>query len=321
VIIHEPITAAIIDNLTEFYQAIYLYQTHPYVRPASKAKILWQEGATKLLDYGDIGNNNPANPIVLFVPSLINKSYILDLMEERSLIGYLGANHIRSFLIDWGEPNEFEIKYNLEDYITLYILKIIDFITKQEAKEIIVIGYCMGGVMALGAAIARQEAIKGLVLLATPWDFAHDPQEIDFLATERIPAQVIQQYFSILDYSKIYNKYVKFAKLEQDSFAAQLFVAVERWVGDGISLSSRVFEDFYTLKFQELIIPQDFLKPVLVAIPRDDHIVPQKSAEILLKLLPGSKAIYYNSGHIGMVIGSSSQLRLWQDLKSWIVGC
>ena len=35
----------------------------------------------------------------------------------------------------------------------------------------VLLGYCMGGLLAAGLAAARQRDLAGLALLATPWDF------------------------------------------------------------------------------------------------------------------------------------------------------
>ena len=35
----------------------------------------------------------------------------------------------------------------------------------------VLIGYCLGGLLAAGLAASRQRDLAGLALLATPWDF------------------------------------------------------------------------------------------------------------------------------------------------------
>ena len=94
-----------------FIRGIAAYRRHPYVRTLPDPPSIWSEGGSRLLDYGGSG------PAVLFVPSLINRAYILDLAEERSMLRHLAANGVRPLLLDWGWPGETERRFTLGDYI------------------------------------------------------------------------------------------------------------------------------------------------------------------------------------------------------------
>src|SRR5690349_18265489 len=63
----------------ELLAGIAAYRRHPYFRDLPDPPAVWSEGETRLLDYGGSG------PPVLFVPSLINRAYVLDLMRNRSM--------------------------------------------------------------------------------------------------------------------------------------------------------------------------------------------------------------------------------------------
>src|ERR1700720_3645736 len=58
------------------------YRRHPYRRSDEVLPVLWREGTTRLLDYG----GDAAGPVILVVPSLINRFYVLDLLPERSFL-------------------------------------------------------------------------------------------------------------------------------------------------------------------------------------------------------------------------------------------
>ena len=60
--------------------------------------MLWEEGGSRLLDYGGTGR------LLLVVPSLINRAYILDLAAERSMLRFWAANGLHPVLLDWGWP-------------------------------------------------------------------------------------------------------------------------------------------------------------------------------------------------------------------------
>jgi len=53
----------------------------------------------------------------MFVPSLVNRGYILDLAEHHSLLRYLCQRGLRPLLVDWGAPGTLETGFSLNDYI------------------------------------------------------------------------------------------------------------------------------------------------------------------------------------------------------------
>jgi poly[(R)-3-hydroxyalkanoate] polymerase subunit PhaC len=65
---------------TAFIDGLEAYHRHTHQRPATAQPVIWQEAATRLLDYG----GEAAGPAVLVVPSLINRYYVLDLAPEPS---------------------------------------------------------------------------------------------------------------------------------------------------------------------------------------------------------------------------------------------
>ena len=64
--------------------------------------MIWSEGAARVLDYGGDG------PSVLFVPSLVNRAYILDLMPGQSMMRWFAGRGVRPLLLDWGWPGAAE---------------------------------------------------------------------------------------------------------------------------------------------------------------------------------------------------------------------
>ena len=92
----------------EFLSGLERYRRHPYRRSLEDPPVLWSEGSTRLLDYGS-GGGRP----VLVVPSLINRAYILDLAEDKSLLRFLAREGLRPLLVDWGTPDTLERGFDL----------------------------------------------------------------------------------------------------------------------------------------------------------------------------------------------------------------
>src|SRR5260221_4401887 len=98
------------SRLDRFMGAVQSYRRHPYRRELPDAPVLWQGGAVRLLDHGPA---LPADaPVLLLVPSLVNRGFILDLGPGRSLVRWLADEGIRPLLIDWGRPGAAELEFS-----------------------------------------------------------------------------------------------------------------------------------------------------------------------------------------------------------------
>ncbi|EQD41214.1 Poly-beta-hydroxybutyrate polymerase, partial [mine drainage metagenome] len=128
----------------------------------------------------------------------------------------LSRKDIRPILVDWGDMSAQERTFNLTDYIEKDLKPILELLSP---RPIYLVGYCMGGLMATALAQITQK-IKGLVLLATPWNFHTDntwmvpylhassdmlEQAID-LANE-LPGEVIQLLFNSLNPMSFVKKF------------------------------------------------------------------------------------------------------------------
>src|SRR4029077_12428041 len=148
-----------------FLRGIERYREHPYRRDLADPATLWQDGSTRLIDYGGAGAPLPV------VPPLGNRAYILDLMAQKSLLRWLAANGLRPLLVDWGTPGDLERRFTLTDYIAGRLEAALDAAGAAAGGPMAVMGYCMGGVLALALAERRPKRVSALALLATPWDF------------------------------------------------------------------------------------------------------------------------------------------------------
>ena len=65
---------------------------------------------------------------VLIVYALVNRPYMVDLQESRSLVRNLLAEGIDVYLIDWGYPQKGDRWLTIDDYVNGYIDGCIDFL-------------------------------------------------------------------------------------------------------------------------------------------------------------------------------------------------
>lgn len=85
--------------MTDMLAGIKAYQSHPYKRDVKPLEILWQKGSVSV---GVAAPLKAGQSTLLLVPSMVNKAYILDLMQGRSLLRWLGENGVNAALLDWG---------------------------------------------------------------------------------------------------------------------------------------------------------------------------------------------------------------------------
>ncbi len=312
------------------------YRRHPWRRDLADPPCIWAEGESRLLDYGGEG------PVALFVPSLVNRAYVLDLAPGRSMMRFLAASGARPVLLDWGWPGEVERGFTLTDYIAGRLERALAHLAEQ--GPVILAGYCMGGLLALAAAARRPELVSGLALLATPWDFhAGDAERAQALAriapmlepmlafSGALPVDAIQMLFAMLDPWGIAAKYRGFARLDPRSARAEMFVALEDWLNDGVPLAAPVAREclggWYGRNEPALgqwrvaglaVDPGAVTTPAFVAVPARDRIVPPESARPLAELLPRAELHTPGAGHIGMAAGSTAERALWQPLLEWM---
>jgi len=325
----------------KFQAGVQAYQHHPYQRSLSEPPAIWSEGNSRLLDYG----GPKGAPVVLAVPSLINKAYILDLNEKRSLMRTLAQKGVRAFLLDWGEPGPGEQNFNLEDYVMGRLNDAVDEIIQQTGQSVTLLGYCMGGVLCTALTALEPEKIDRLALLATPWDFqagqSNHTQVIQAAKTQldmvmglggHLPVDVLQSLFAAIDPYRILKKFADFADMPQDGAQAEKFVAMEDWLNDGVPLVAPLARDclygWYLDNFParglwemdgHIIDPADITQPVYAVVPQNDRIVPPESAKALVERLPNVQCKMQNAGHIGMVTGRNAARSLYAPLAKWLL--
>jgi polyhydroxyalkanoate synthase subunit PhaC len=318
----------------ELLAGIAAYRRHPWRREVIDPPVLWEEGGSRLLDFG------PADaPPVLFVPSLVNRSYVLDLAPGRSMLRFLAAHGVRPLLMDWGWPGPVERQFTLTDYVAGRLERAL-----RACGRSVVVGYCMGGLLALALAQRRPDLVAGLGLLATPWDFhAADPEGASRLGrmmpflepalafSDTLSVDGLQMMFALLDPGSVAEKYRQFGRLDQESERARQFVAIEDWLNDGVPLAAPVARECLSGWYGansaargawrvagEVVDPRQLRLPSFIALPGRDRIVPPQSAGPLAGLIAGGRLHEPQAGHVSMVVGSRAERLLWQPLLAWL---
>ncbi len=330
-----------VNRSTGFLQGLQAYFASEYERPEKQYKTIWKQGSAQLYDLAPKATDAVA---VLCVPSLINKSTILDLYPEVSFVEFLKSRGFRPLILDWGSPNKEECDFAMADYISFYALDALRALREQHGGPIVILGYCMGGIFTTAMAQLAKREVDGMVLLATPWDFSSKDTPVVLLnpgtqamlrnwIMTQYPVQpvVTQTVFHLIDPWRVQEKFSRYPTLS----AAEKthFLAVEQWVNDGVPLANKVAEECFVdwphgniLARHQWKIGRSWIEPELITcptlavVPTKDSIVPKGCALPLTKLIKRCEVITPDCGHVSMVVGKHARKLMWEPVAEWIEG-
>ncbi len=165
---------------------------------ATPGFVVYRNELIELIQYAPVTESTRAVPVVFVQPS-INKYYILDLNEEKSLVRYLLNKGFTVFMVSWKNPTSEMRDITFDDYMFRGALKAIEAAAEiRGAKDVHAVGFCIGGTVlaALMAWLNREEQEgEGAGMAARPLPVAHwtlfatmvdysDPGEVGALISE-----------------------------------------------------------------------------------------------------------------------------------------
>lgn len=285
------------------------------------------------------------SPPILIVYALINRSYILDLQENKSWIKNLVDRGFDIYLIDWKEPCQIDKYTGFEDYVNIFMDDCINFILNNNSVEKISLhGYCMGATMSVMYSALYTQKIKNLVTLAPVIDTSKDntvignfSRNIDIETTiesnGNMPSDLLYNFFSMLKpFKHGVNKYfMLYEKIDDDVFVEN-FLRIERWLFDIPHIAGELFKQWIQNIYQKNLLAKNQMKlndeiidiskiniPFLNIVADDDHLVsPEGSVELnSLVSSQDNELMNFSIGHIGLVASSYSQSQILPRIQEW----
>ncbi|MBU3739201.1 MAG: alpha/beta fold hydrolase, partial [Rhodoferax sp.] len=87
---------------------------------------------------------------VLIVTSLVNQPYILDLVPGQSMVEFLLKQGYDVYMVEWGRPRQSHKHLTLEDHVLDRLPACVDQVLRHSGqRELSIIGYCLGGLLAV----------------------------------------------------------------------------------------------------------------------------------------------------------------------------
>jgi polyhydroxyalkanoate synthase len=307
--------------------------------------VVWRRGKAELWHY----RGQRRGPAVLIVPPLISRSYFLDLHPGNSFVEHIAGAGFSTFLVDWGVPGPAEAGNTLETYVDRMLPRVVDEVLRAaDVSEVTLLGYCMGGNLALMLVAAHPELpLRDVITMATPidWDalggglapVRSGVLPVDDLLDDdgNVPASTVHNYFKMAKPTNELVSYVTlWENLDDDHFLVG-YQAMNRWVRDHIPFpgaAARQIADMWIrrnaflegglrLGGRDLDLAQ-VTTPVLNVLAERDEIVPPEASDPMEAVLPAAatSVVRLPGGHIGLITGRAARNVTYPAIVEWLQG-
>jgi polyhydroxyalkanoate synthase len=295
--------------------------------------VIYQNDLIQLIQYK--ASTKKVNEVpLLFIPPCVNKYYVLDMDEKKSLIKWAVSQGHTVFIISWVNPDAKLSHKGFNDYMKegpIAALDVVEEVTKS--SKINVVGYCIGGTLLATTQsylLAKGDTrINSLTFLTTLLDF-EEPGEIGvYLSEEILPflkknvkkkgildGRVLGLAFSMLRENSLFwsyfvNNYLKgkepvpFDLLYWNSDSSNLpaetfdFYIKHTYQENNLIKDGAVEIEDVAIKLSKIKTPSYFLATIA------DHIVLWKASYKGAKMLSGpTRFVLAGSGHLAGVVNS-----------------
>lgn len=308
--------------------------------------LVYREDKVSLYHYTPPVKKTCSVPLVV-VYALVNRQYMMDIQQDRSLFRKLLEMGIDLYVIDWGYPTKIDKYLTMEDYIMGYMDNIINHVRQATGNDKInILGVCQGGTFSAIYSALYPHKVRNLVLMVAPVDFHTKDgllnvwsrfMDVDLMVDVmgNIPGEFMNLGFLWLKpFQLIVDKYVGLLDNMDDPYVLHNFLRMEKWIFDSPDQAGEAFRKFIKDMYQDNKLMKGTLTlggrkvdlknitmPVLNIYGEQDHLVPPSCSRPLSNLV-GSKDVTtkpFDLGHIGMYVSSRSQKELAPTVAEWLI--
>jgi polyhydroxyalkanoate synthase subunit PhaC len=308
--------------------------------------VIWRRDRAELWRYR--GGPIRYGPPVLFVHSLVSRSYIMDLRSGSSTVEFLLDRGFDVSMLDWGVPDERDADNTIETYVDEYLPAALAALQHETGcDEVTLVGYCLGGTFAILYAAGEDARVRNLVLLASPMDYAEmgamvaavldgrlDPDEI-VDETGNVPADVLYAAFFMQAPTTGIARYATLLEnLWNDEFV-EAWQAMGQWSREQVPFPGAAMGQVVEQLVRRNVLMTgtmplngrtvDFANVranVLNAVAERDNVVPLAAAEPASRLVgdPGRRdELRLSGGHVTFFAGRYARAHTLPALTSWLV--
>lgn len=284
---------------------------------------------------------------LLVVYALVNRQYMMDIQQDRSLFRKLLEMGIDLYVIDWGYPTKIDKYLTMEDYILGYLDNMVEYVKKESGQDSInLLGVCQGGTFSTIYSSLFPDKIRNLITMVAPIDFHSDDgllnvwsraMDVDLMVDTmgNIPGDFMNLGFLWLKpFQLIVDKYVGLLDNIDDPYVVHNFLRMEKWIFDSPDQAGETFRKFIKDMYQDNklykgeftlggrhVDLKNVTMPVLNIFGEQDHLVPPNCSRPLSELVGSTDVTTkpFNLGHIGMYVSSRSQKELAPTVAEWLI--
>ncbi|HST39333.1 MAG TPA: alpha/beta fold hydrolase [Conexibacter sp.] len=285
-----------------------------------------------------------SRPPVLLVPPLAAPATCFDLRRGCSVAEHLLAAGHAPYLLDYGSIAFGDRNLGIEHWIDDVIPRAIDAVRRDaDADQVQLVGWCLGGIMALLVAAETPARVRSVAMVASPFDTSAVPlvaplRPLVNLAGGSVgtaaykllggaPAPLVKRVYQLAGFDKYVMKPFTLAtNLDDRDFLAQV-EAVDRFMGGMLAYPGRTFGQIYhrMLRRNDLAEGRIVLgdrtielagvtAPVLSIAGEGDGIAPRKAVHRVAELLPNAAEVKIATapgGHLGVLTGRAARRTTW----------
>lgn len=312
----------------------------------SPKDLVHREGTAMLYRYRPVVDEIYRVPLLVVSPPS-NRGYIFDLAPGQSMFEYLLQRGYDVFNLDWAPPRHDEAHIGIADYVDRFIPDSIARIAAITGEsEISLAGYCAGGTLtAIHAALHPGEAVRNLILFATPLDFDTmrlfqvwaDKRHFDVdLMVEKLGVIPPELMLGAFDLARPANRAAGrlhlWSNMWNDEFVKS-YRMFDRWAAETLPLPGAYFHDLITrLMWNNALVKNELVVngrvadlsritvPILNILAQHDHVVSPEAARPIMTMTGSDdrEEIITKGGHVSLVAGPSALRRLWPLIDGWL---
>src|SRR3954452_8642608 len=143
---------------------------------ATPGAVVFENELFQLIQYDPATDKVAAEPL-LYVPPLVNRYYMIDLVPRQSLVKWLVEEGRTVFVISWVNPGAELKDKNVGDYVLDGIIKAIEQVRERSGNAPDLFSFCLGGTLtaialAWLAAKGRADEVNSATLIGALVDFS-----------------------------------------------------------------------------------------------------------------------------------------------------
>ena len=294
-----------------------------------------------------------AHAPVLLVPPLAAPASCFDLRRGCSVAEHLIAAGRPTYLVDYGPIGWNDRALGLEHWVEDVIPNAIDAVCEDsDGCPVQVVGWCLGGIMALLSIAGHASLdVRSVALIASPFDFTRvrlmQPiRQLAELTEGRVvtalyralggaPAPLVSLAFQATALDKRLTKPLTIARNLHDRDLLAHIEAVDDYMANMLAYPGRTFGQLYhrfflvnelaggklSLGDDRAIDLAEVRVPVLTVAGEDDVLAPVEAVHHVASLLPRSSDVRVaaaKGGHLGVLTGRSARAQTWRHLDRFL---